>query len=365
MKRAVILILVIASGVAFFAFADLESISSAVFSMPGETFLLLIALLAGAEVVAGLRWAFFLRASGLKIRIIDGLTSFVAAQAATAVPGGSLLSARLAEEHGHVRMHQAAASLVGQQIADLGALALVAATAILITSQQPMQLLVPFAAVTVAIAGVAVFRSRRLAQWVSNVAGRWRLTRRYISMEAGFLHHCAALMRPRTLAIGVAFSLVTTTFSAFILLLIINTLTRRGVTGSEAFYVHSLSVVARMAVPIPGGIGVSDVSLTGMLNFVGIGLARATFVALAYRSTGLLFRTAFGILVLIVRYPHVLVGTIRLPSAAPARAHRWTARAARLRAQPQPVPVVSAEPLLVEHDTQEIASATLPGRPDV
>lgn len=331
MKRAVILLLVIASGVAFFAFANLESMSSAIFSMSGESLLLLIAMLAVAELIAGLRWAFFLRASRLDIRVIDGLTSFIASQAATAIPGGSLLSARLAEEHGRVRMHQAAASLVGQQIADVYALSLLAATAILLTEQRPVQLLIPGAAVLVAIAAVAGIRSRRLGAWLSCAFKRWRLTRRYLPHEAEFFEHSAALMRPRTLGIGTALSLLTTMLSAVILLLITDTLTQRGISPSEALYTHSLSVVARLAVPIPGGIGVSDASLTGMLNFVGIGLARATFIALAFRSIGLLFRTAFGLLILIARYPHLIIGTVRIPEEEPAPAPGWALFLTRLR----------------------------------
>ena len=61
-----------------------------------------------------------------------------------------------------------------------------------------------------------------------------------------------------------------------------------------------------MVVPVPGGYGVGDASLAGMLSVVGLGLAQATLVALAHRSASTLVRTAIGFGVLGVRYPHLL-----------------------------------------------------------
>jgi hypothetical protein len=71
-----------------------------------------------------------------------------------------------------------------------------------------------------------------------------------------------------------------------------------------------------MAIPVPGGYALSDVSLAGLLHFVGLGLIGAAFVVLAYRTAGIVFRTCFGFLVLVVRYPHLLVGSLRQRRAA-------------------------------------------------
>ena len=59
---------------------------------------------------------------------------------------------------------------------------------------------------------------------------------------------------------------------------------------------------------MPGGYAVSDVSLAGLLHFVGLGLIGAAFVVLAYRTAGIVFRTCFGFL--------VLVGSLRPRQAA-------------------------------------------------
>lgn len=321
-KRLIILLLVVGSGVAFYLFADLESMSSAVLSMSAETLLALVFLLVLNEIIKGFRWAFFLRASGLKIRTLDGVTSYLAAQSATALPGSSLLSARLAQEHGQIRMHQATASLVGQAIADAFALAILAAVAILITGQRYLQFGVPILAFVGALFVVTVIRNQGLALWVTSILARWRLTRKYLPKEEEFREHTVVLMNVRTLAFGACYSTGTTVMGASILLLIAGALTERGISPGEALYAHTLSTVARSIVPVPGGIGISDGSLAGLLNYIGIGLGRATFVALGYRSVTMFFRTILGVLVLFARYPHLIVGPLRMDLGQPARIRR-------------------------------------------
>ena len=345
MKRLVILILVIACGVALFTVIDIPSMTRALLDMPRDAAITLALLLFGSEILKGLRWTFFLHASHLSIRSVDGLTSYLGAQAATALPGGSVLTARLAQEHGQVQMHQAAAGLVGQGIADIFALALVAACAILVTRQQPIQMAIPAAALVAAACAVVVVRSRRLAAWLVGLLGRFRLTRRFLPQEEDFWAHAMVLMTPRTLLTGAVYSVVITGISALVLLTLTGALTDRGLRPGEALYAHGLSTVARLIVPVPGGFGVSDGSLTGLLNYIGIGFGRATFIALAYRSIGLLFRSVMGVLVLAVRYPYLLVGSRRVRLGRQAASHpgstgapveeRTTADVARSAAPPR------------------------------
>jgi uncharacterized membrane protein YbhN (UPF0104 family) len=317
MKRIIIILITIGSAVAFVLFANLESLSSAVFSMPTSSLLLLVTLLAGNELLKGMRWSYLLRSSHLRIRRVDAITSYLASQAATALPGGSVLSARLAEEHGQIRMHQAISSLVAQVIADFFSPAAIAFVAILLTGQEPLQVVMPAVTVGIGFACIAVIRSRRIAHFVTHLLARWRLTRRFVPEEYDFWEHSALLMRPRVMLNTVGIGIVSTIISAITLWIITNAMTDRGVTFDEALYAHSFSVVARHIIPVPSGIGVSDASLAGVLNFIGIGLARATFIALAYRTIGMIFRTFLGLLVLIARYPYLVVGSLRVPAQNP------------------------------------------------
>lgn len=337
MKRLIIIALVIGVAIFFYQVADLESMSSAILSMTAEAVFVLILLLIANEIVKGLRWAYFLRASGLNISTFDALTSYLGAQAGTALPGGSLLGARLAQEHGNVRMRQATASLVGQTFADAFALSIMAAVAIVATQQRGIQLVIPLITVVLALFAVQVIRSLELWGRVMRFLGRYRLTTRFMPQSEDFREYLVVLMRARVLSGGTGYSLGTTVLSTAILLVLGISLTERGLHPFEALYAHSFSTVARVLVPVPGGYGVSDGSLTGLLNYLGIGLARATFVALAYRTVIMVFRTIFGLLVLVARYPHLLVGQLRVPEQRPAAVPVTIRGSGAMAAQPAAV----------------------------
>ncbi len=361
MKRLIIILLTIASAIAFVYFANLESLSSAIFSMPAGSLLLLLVILAANELTKALRWGYLLRSSNLPIRLVDGATTYLASQAASALPGGSMLGARLAEEHGNIRMRQAISSFVALGVSDFFAPGGIAIIAIFLTGQRPLQVIMPILTISIGFAGIAVFRSIRIAKWLSRFLSRWRLSRRFVPQEEDFWEHTALLMRRNVMVGAVAFSIVSTMLSASILWLIANAMIERNISYGDGVYAHTFSLVARQVIPIPGGIGISDASLAGVLNFIGIGLARATFIALAYRTVNLIFRTFLGLLILIARYPYLIVGPLRVsseeteesetpvdrtPPTLPARRHR----AVRLpRRHPGKIPRDSASHEVAGH----------------
>ncbi len=317
LKRLIIIAAAIGSVVFFILFTDLESLSSAVFSMPASSLLLLVVLLLGNELLKAVRWSYLLRASKLRIRRIDAITSYLASQAASSLPGGSVMSARLAEEHGQIRMYQAVSSLVAQVIADFFSPALLAIVAILITGQPPLQIIMPIFTIMLGFGCIAIVRSSRLAVVITKFLLRWRLTRRFVPEEADFWEHSALLMKPRVMFNTINIGIVSTIISAITIWIITDALTDRGISFNEALYAHSFSVVARHVIPVPSGIGISDASMAGVLNYIGIGLARATFIALAYRTIGVIFRTFLGLLVLVARYPYLIVSSLRVPAQSP------------------------------------------------
>lgn len=328
LKWLVVLSLAIAAGIAAYAVAGPHSPMTVIRYLPGQTIGSLLVLLIGSEIVKGLRWAFFLRSADLNIRAVDGLTSYLAAQAASALPGGSALAVRMAEEHGRIRMRQAASGLVGEFIADAFALALVATAAILYTHQPSIHLLIPAVTVFTGMGAIMVIRDQRLAQWVTTMMTRWERTRRLVPKGEDFRQRTVRLMRWRVIATATLYSLLATLLSAAILFSIADSFSRLAIQPVEAMYVHSFSTIAGMALPIAGGYAVSNVSLAGLLHLAGLGLTSAAFVALAYRTTGILFRTCFGFLVLVTRYPHLLVDSLH-----PRRLRAFTRLLSRI-AQP-------------------------------
>ncbi|MDQ3549352.1 MAG: lysylphosphatidylglycerol synthase domain-containing protein, partial [Chloroflexota bacterium] len=123
MRRIILIVIATAVLAAAIFYVDFSTLWSALAGLTTTTVVLLVILLFTGALVKSLRWAFYLRAAQLDISWRDGMTTYLAGMAAGAIPGGSWLPARLAQEHGSVRMRQAAAGLFVGFVADMIALA--------------------------------------------------------------------------------------------------------------------------------------------------------------------------------------------------------------------------------------------------
>jgi hypothetical protein len=284
------------------------------------------------------------------------MTSYLAGMSAGALPGAAWLPPRLAQEHGNIRMREAAAGLFVGFVADMIAISLLAWASMFAMRLEGPRFLLPTAGFVFAGVLIAMGRSERLWYWVDRFLARWRLTRRLLPKEADIHQRVRALMRPSVIARGVGFCIATTTLSTLVLIVLANALTFRGVSPLEALYVLSASENAAIVIPIPGGIGISDSSMAGLLNSMSIGWVRATFVVLTVRSVDLLFKTVVGTFFLITCYHRLLASVLRLRRRARTaqrharrawfhghRATRWGIRQSRIgglvhhvRSKPQP-----------------------------
>jgi uncharacterized membrane protein YbhN (UPF0104 family) len=312
LRRLIVITIIVAVLTATIFFVDFRTLFSALGGLSRTTLLILFGLLAVSSIIKAVRWAFYLRAAELDISWRNGMTSYLAGMSAGALPGGSWLPARLAQEHGTVRMRQAAAALFVAFVGDIIGISLVAWLGMLITRQPGPRFVLP--AIGLAMAGIMIAMGRSQAVWhfVDRLLARSRFTRRWLPQEADIQSRVNALMRPGVLARGACFSMTTTLISAVILLVVVRGLTFSGISWRNAVYVHSFSENAAIVIPIPGGIGISDSSIAGLLNSLGIGWVRATYVVLALRSADLLYKTIVGSVMLLLFYHRLLFSALKL-----------------------------------------------------
>lgn len=306
MRRFILIVIATAVLAAAVFYVDFSTLWSALAGLSSTTIVLLAILLFTGALVKSIRWAFYLRSAHLGISWRDGMTTYLAGMAAGAIPGGSWLPARLAQEHGNIRMRQAASGIFVGFVADMLALAALAATTIVLMDEPRPRLLIPGGAILLAALLVAMGRSERLWYFVDRLLARTRLTRGLLPKEADIHQKVSAVMRAPVIARGVAFSLIVTTVSVANLYLLVNGLTFTGISVLESYYVHSFSESAATVIPSPGGIGVVDSSTAGLLNSLSIGWVRATFIVLTIRSIDLLFKTVFGSVMLLIFYNRLL-----------------------------------------------------------
>ena len=310
--RITLILVAFATLVGLAILADVKLLVRVLEALPATTLAMLIGVFLLGSVLKGFRWAFYLRSAHLDIRWRDGLTSYLAAMSTSPLPGGSWLAPRLAQEHGPVRMRQAAPALFVGFVIDAITVPTLVLILFILTDQPGYSFVVPFVGITIGLVLVAMARSPKVWSIVARLLERNRFTRRWLPEERDIQSRVQALTRPRVLLGGIAFSIGATVFSALFLLVLVQALTFRGITFGESLWVHSVTETAGIAIPIPGGFGVTDSSMTGLLTQYNIGLRRATFLALVLRSSSTGFRVLFGSLVLFVRYDQFLLNALSI-----------------------------------------------------
>lgn len=316
MRRLILIIIVIAAAIALSRLVDFSTFWEAIRGVPTTTLIAVIALMTVSAIVKAVRWAYYLRAAKLNISWKDGMTSYLAGMSAGALPGGSWLPARLAQEHGNVYMREVASGLFVGFVADTLGISLVAYSAMLLVHQPGGRFILPISGLVIAATLIAMGRSRRVWATIARLLAKTRLTRRWVPKEADIQLRVSALMRAPVISRGVAFSVTTTTLAAAMFFALANALTFSGVSPKEALFVHSVSESAALVLPVPGGYGVSDSSMAGLMGSLGIGWVRATFVILAIRSFDLLFKTIVGSAMLLLFYHRMLLRILKVRQRA-------------------------------------------------
>lgn len=318
MRRRVLLILAVLSGITGMLVASGISIGpfnarAYLAYVPRVPIALCVLLIVATEIVKGLRWGTFLRASGVRIPFRDAISTSIASQTLAVMPAHDLLAARLVEEHSkgqyYPKMRQALPGLVARWIADAIALSIVATIGVAYYKSFTPYTLIP---IPIAIGVAVAFRSKKPARWIVRRLARRPRTQKLVRSEADFHRAARHLMRPKPLAAGVFWSTCTTFLSATMLYVLTRGFGSTALSMPEALVAHSLTTLTAMISFIPSGFGVADGSLAAWMHFFGVGTGHIVLVATTMRLAGIVVRTALGTATLLTCYQDMWEGSPRL-----------------------------------------------------
>ncbi len=317
MRRRITLILAVLGGLSGMLIASGISIGpfnarAYLAHVPRVPLAICVLLLFVNEIVKGARWGTFLRASGIRIRLHDAISTSMASQALTVLPGHDFLAARLVEEHSRGRyrpkMRQATPALIARWVADAIALSIVVTVGVAYYKSFTPYTLLP---IPVALGVAMIFRSKTPARWIARQLARWSRTQKLVRSEADFHRASRRVMRPQPLAAGVLLSICSTFLSATILYTLTYGFGSRALSLPEALVTHSLSTLTAMISFVPNGFGVADGSAAGWMHFFGVGTGHVVLVAMTMRLLNIVIRTAIGIATLLTRYQEMWGGSPR------------------------------------------------------
>jgi uncharacterized protein (TIRG00374 family) len=238
------------------------------------------------------KWEYYLRCLDVPVSRRQSLLVFLAGFTMSITPGklGELLKAFLVRDLVGTELSRTASVVMAERLTDVAGLVLLSALGATVLPHGGLFL----GAVTAAL-GIALvaLRTRWLAEWVHRALLRGGRLARLAEPLRLFLGAGRTLLAPGALALTVALSVVSWFCECLAFYLVLHGLgldtPLRGATFLYAF--ASLAGAVSM---LPGGLGVAEGSLAGLLVALGAPLPEAAAATLLIRAATLWFAVALG-----------------------------------------------------------------------
>lgn len=251
-------------------------------------------------VLRGERWQLYLRRWHFRVPRADNLRLYFAGFALTTTPGkaGELIRSVFLRPYG-VAWHRSAAMFFSERLADLVAIVMITAVGLTYLPQGEKAFVV---LVALLVAGLLLLRTRWPESCLRRLGGQRRATT--------WLADVAASSRPlwqgRLLWQTTGLSLVAWIAEGIGAWLILRTLMPE-ISLEAAFFIYGFAMLVGALSFLPGGLGGTEATMTGLLVLQGLPLPEAVAATVIIRLATLWFAVAIG-----------LVAVLSLPPAPPA-----------------------------------------------
>jgi len=293
------------------AVSDARSVGTALRSFPLTTLAAVIALTLGCYSARSVRWHYLVRLMGGRIGAWDAVFIQLSGMTMTVTPGkvGEVLKAYLARETVGLPMARGIALVFSERLADVVAVTALSTGAVGLFANSGPALATAVAAL---VAGIAILSSARVHDLALRVASRQRWMQRHKDSAAEVSQTVRATLGLKPLVVSVVISAVAWSCEGVAFALTIRALGFEGLSVPAAVAVYAVSTLVGAFTFLPGGIGLTEASLAGLLVASGMAAGSASAATLLIRLVTLWFGVALGWLVLASR-PAMLRALVRLP----------------------------------------------------
>ena len=242
------------------------------------------------------KWHFYLRCLDIPLPWRSSLRVFLAGFTMAISPGklGEMLKAVLVRDAVGTPASRTASVVMAERLTDVAALIALGALGVTALPHGPALL----GGMALALVAAVVFLR---APAVGRQARRL-LPARLVEPVRLFVHSGRALLAPRALAVALGLSVVSWFFECLAFSLVLDGL---GVALPlrVTTFVYAFASLAGAVSMLPGGLGVAEGSLTGLLAGLGTPLPEAAAATLLVRGVTLWLAVALGAVTLLVAFP--------------------------------------------------------------
>jgi len=246
-----------------------------------------------------LKWQYLLGRTGVRLPAGRSLLVFLAGFSMTVSPGklGEVLKSCLLRDGEGIPVSLTSPVVVAERITDLMSMVLLAVIGAILAGGAGV-LPVVAAGVAASAAGLALVSSRGLFDRLSGLLCRTRFFGSRRGALETFRETCAGLLDARSLLVTVPLGVASWGAEALVLQAVSASLGMSLTTGL-AILAHSAGTIAGAVSMIPGGLGLTELTIGGLLG-PALGRAGAAAVTIVMRFATLWFAVATGLAALAV-----------------------------------------------------------------
>ena len=267
-------------------YADFDALLAALEAFDAAVFVAALALATGNYALRYLRWQYYLRRIGVDVPHAESAAVFLAGFVMSVTPGklGEVFKSLLLYESRGVSIAKTAPVVFAERLTDL--IALVALTALgSLAFEQGVEIAIAGAI----LAGFVVLASawRPLGEVLLRIASRLPLLGRIEPRLREAYESLYALSRPAPLGIATGLATVSWGLECAALWLLLRALPGGGLEWDASAFAYASSTIAGALAMMPGGLGITEAGMTGLIVALGDGRIDAASASAATMLTRL------------------------------------------------------------------------------
>jgi uncharacterized protein (TIRG00374 family) len=290
--------------------SDLGKVRSALSGLQPSYIPLMLLLPLANYFFRFLKWDYFLQRVGIRLRPGRSAAVFVSGFSMTVSPGkfGELIKSCLLRDREGIPVSRSSPVVVAERLTDLMSMVLIACVGMALTGGGRALPAVAAGVLFLAIC-VAGIRSGRFFEKLLGLACRFGPFARRKEGICCFRSSCACLLDARSLLVSIPLGIISWGIEAMVLVAAALSLGMKLDAGT-ALLAHSAGTIAGAVSMIPGGLGLTELTLGGILT-TRLPVAGATAVTILMRLATLWFAVCLGGVVL--AFTHRASGPVPKP----------------------------------------------------
>lgn len=274
-------------------FTDARQVAVALTTMPVSAIATMVALTLGCYLLRAVRWSYLTRLMGHPMNARDAVYVQLSGMTMTVTPGkvGEVLKGYLAREIVGLPMARGVTLVFTERLTDVVAVVALSTGAVGIVANTASGVAVAAVALVV---GIALLTSQRVHAAALRMAGKQPWLAAHTEHAQSVSETLRTTLSPGALVVSVTISAAAWAMEGFALWVCVSAMGFDGLSAVATVGIYAISTLIGAFTFLPGGIGLTEASMVGLLIAAGMASADASAATLLIRVVTMWFGVVLG-----------------------------------------------------------------------